>query len=246
MSRNNRGNIFFVILLAVVLFAALAYAVTSSMRGGGKDGSAEVLKSQVAILQNLQTQYRAALQRMLLVQDLKEWQINFFKAGFTRSGQTANATCSTASCDLHDAGGGGVSPYLLPSAYRQPASDSALCSDGSAGHFQFMEAGIKGVGSDDLRDMNLVYLCPSRALCMAVNDANGIANPNGAPPQFVSSPVGCLSEVYSGTKTSINHSSCPSYGSTPDSVEAAAGKQMFCFTFSSVNANLIIMTLVER
>ncbi|MFZ5695163.1 MAG: hypothetical protein ACOY4N_05905 [Pseudomonadota bacterium] len=38
------------ILLAVVLFAALSYAVTSSIQGGSKDGSSENIRTQAALI----------------------------------------------------------------------------------------------------------------------------------------------------------------------------------------------------
>lgn len=49
---KERGNILFLILLAVVLFAALSYAVTQSMRGGGNDASKEKMQLTYAKLQN--------------------------------------------------------------------------------------------------------------------------------------------------------------------------------------------------
>ncbi|GBH32909.1 hypothetical protein, partial [Sphingobium xenophagum] len=51
-TRSQRGNVLFLILLGVALFAALNYAVTSSMRGEGKSGSSE--SYELAVTQILQ------------------------------------------------------------------------------------------------------------------------------------------------------------------------------------------------
>ena len=64
--RPQGGNILFLILLAVVLFAALSYAVTSGMRGGGNSASKESLQSQVAALQNTVMGVRSSLLRGIL------------------------------------------------------------------------------------------------------------------------------------------------------------------------------------
>ena len=55
--RSERGNVLFLILIAVALFAALSYAVTQSTRSGGGDASSEtnlINSSQI-------TQYPASL-----------------------------------------------------------------------------------------------------------------------------------------------------------------------------------------
>lgn len=57
----EKGNVLFLILIAVVLFAALSYAVTQSSRGGGNANS-ESLKIKAAQL----TQYGAAIKTAVM------------------------------------------------------------------------------------------------------------------------------------------------------------------------------------
>lgn len=64
--KSNRGNILFLILLAVVLFAALSYAVTSSMRGGGRSASEEKISTAFSEVMNVVSAHRIAIQRMIL------------------------------------------------------------------------------------------------------------------------------------------------------------------------------------
>lgn len=61
---GQRGNILFLILLAVVLFAALSYAVTSSMRGDGKNASGEKAQLDQAVMDNYTAAVNAGTLRL--------------------------------------------------------------------------------------------------------------------------------------------------------------------------------------
>lgn len=98
MSHTERGNILFLILLAVVLFAALSYAVTSSMRGGGKDASDEKLSLMASEILNQVALWRTAHERLRIPADVR--QIHFNDSAKTTSGtcyegSTAITPCAT-------------------------------------------------------------------------------------------------------------------------------------------------------
>lgn len=66
MSPLNRGNILFMLLIGVVLFAALSYAVSQSLRGGGKDASQEKAQLDQGVLDSYQAAVRNGAYRLEL------------------------------------------------------------------------------------------------------------------------------------------------------------------------------------
>ena len=91
---TDSGNVLFLILIAVVLFAALSYAVTQSSRGGGSvDRETNKLIAQKFI--NFGNSVRVGVQRMQLIEGIDVQDINFGE----------NATGSNA---IFAAEGGGV------------------------------------------------------------------------------------------------------------------------------------------
>ncbi|HEY8190982.1 MAG TPA: hypothetical protein VIG74_01055, partial [Alphaproteobacteria bacterium] len=60
--KGERGNVLFLILIAVALFAALSYAVTQSSRSGGGDANSETNLINSATL----TQYPAGLRTSII------------------------------------------------------------------------------------------------------------------------------------------------------------------------------------
>lgn len=63
--KNNSGNILFIILIAVALFAALSYAVTNSTRSQGQGTSKEVALSDSSVIQQYTANLRGATTRMV-------------------------------------------------------------------------------------------------------------------------------------------------------------------------------------
>lgn len=117
---TQRGNILFLILLAVVLFAALAYAVTSSMRGGGKDATSEKVEAQAADLYQFFSQMDAAVLRLQLSNDIKPENISFeYSApnyGGTSTSFLPNANCASTTCRVFHTDGGGMAPRRFDKA----------------------------------------------------------------------------------------------------------------------------------
>lgn len=96
---KQRGNILFLILLAVVLFAALAYAVTSSMRGGGKDASSEKARAQASALIQYVSLIQNTVQRTMLMNNIPEYGLDF-SADSSQTQSGINNTCTQTSCRI--------------------------------------------------------------------------------------------------------------------------------------------------
>ena len=239
--RSQRGNILFLILLAVVLFAALTYAVTSSTRGSGRDASKESLQSTVAQISNFGMSVRAALLRMTTTGGFQPWQIDYSKANFTVAG--ANTTsCTTSACKLHDPAGGAIGGYTIPSNLWGDATTCGYIT-GWKGQYYFQNISVKGLKVDTERDLMLMYPGVSKALCIAVNDANGVANPGGNPP--VDTAISMT--PYGGNLTQeIATTGAVSLG---DEEASITGKQMFCAEYNySGNPGCynLYFSLIER
>ena len=136
---NTRGNALFLILIAVALFAALSYAITSSGRGGGS-----IDREQASLMASQITQYAASLerglQRMQILNGCSDTQISFWHdsngdAAENASDNYYNVSSPTDhSCHMFDPDGGSV-------VFR-PASDFG------ADHFVFPDdVCLDGIGT---------------------------------------------------------------------------------------------------
>lgn len=172
-----RGNVLFLILLAVVLFAALAYAVTGSMRGGGKSASDETVTAQAADMMQYFSLLDAAIMRMTLVQDIKLQNISFAHAGKFGNGNDYttynNANCIGNACRLFHVDGGGVPVrFFYKSGVAEPSSYNPATGfmPGSL-WFYMMDWPQAGTSANDLV---LVIGFTKPEICAEINRQMGI------------------------------------------------------------------------
>jgi hypothetical protein len=106
----EKGNVLFLILIAVALFAALSYAVTQSSRSGGGDANNETNLINSAQVTQYPASVRTAIIRMMVSNSIETGDLEFNPPS---DFATCTGTPPTA-CVFHPQGGGAT--YVIPSA----------------------------------------------------------------------------------------------------------------------------------
>ena len=163
--KSERGNVLFLILIAVVLFAALSYAVTQSSRsgGGGTDGEANLVNS--AQITQYPASVRTAIVRMI-IGGTDVTQMNFDPP--SQFGTTCNAA-STA-CVFHPGGGGATRVTAPPE----------IMSAGTQGVWIFSSAyDIENIGTTTATNgsNDIIAFLPgvSQSICERLNTELGVS-----------------------------------------------------------------------
>ena len=175
--RSQRGNILFLILLAVVLFAALSYAVTSSMRGGGKSASTENAELAAAEILQWFAAVDNAVMRMHLVGGIAYEDISFGYDAKRNNGTASNdymhnSRCSTDNCHIFKTSGGGVKP---PNFYKYGYTPSSISETAiAAGSVRLATIQWPGAGTDK-NDIAIAISQVSEDICFAMKQLVGIA-----------------------------------------------------------------------
>ncbi len=167
---NQRGNILFLILLAVVLFAALSYAVTQSTRGGGNNANDEKMQSKAAELLNYFAQIDTATQRMMLTHGVKDYELNFYYLSASRFviGNFDNTNCTDSRCRVFDPAGGAVAGRKLDGFARDPSTGVTILP-------RIAYQIIPGAGSSKPDIVMWVQAIPW-ALCDEINKRSGLGS----------------------------------------------------------------------
>ena len=160
MSQRQRGNILFLILLAVILFAALSYAVTSQ-RDGGKNAAPEKLDASISVMLQDASLLEQTINRLMLVNGCKDTDISFENAtvgGYINP--NANVAGMNKKCHIFDKAGGGLSWPVRPDGLEHIEGEQVYQFHGTSV--------VEHVGTPEA-DLILYLRIASEPICAALN-----------------------------------------------------------------------------
>lgn len=129
---TEHGNVLFLILIAVALFAALSYAITNSNRVGGSATETEMAAAFDAI-QNAIAAHRAGLQRMALNGvEAGQLEASSGNIGGSTPYTLTNSLCTSDACRVYRPSGGAV-PYFTLRQWPQLAEGGTPLASGFSG-----------------------------------------------------------------------------------------------------------------
>jgi hypothetical protein len=161
--QSEKGNVLFLILIAVALFAALSYVVTQSTRSGG--GSTEREKNILSSAQ--MTQYPTALRTSIIRMVLAGVAIENIK--FDAPGDPGFAPAqSIAQLVFHPQGGGAT--------YQEAPTELSASGNTQLSWTYNAAVEVPGIGIDDEGGNDVIAFLPgiSDGVCRQVNEELGI------------------------------------------------------------------------
>jgi len=163
--QGESGNVLFLILIAVALFAALSYAVTQSSRSGGGDAGAETNLVNSAQITQYPASVRTSILRMIISSS-----VDVTSLKFNSSGDFGGCTGVEGECVFHPLGGGATSlsapPNVMESGNQGPWSFN--------GDFEIINIGTSDAGVEGGNDIIAFLPGITLAICNQINDRVGI------------------------------------------------------------------------
>ncbi len=169
---SQRGSIFFYILLAIALFAALS-AVVSKMMEGESNVDSENVRIQAGEVLTFAQVMRGAVRDLMISNQCSDTELSFERHPFDGTGTYYNSTSpADFSCHVFHANGGGVNPPA-------PLDDV----NGGVAWFVTGANRLYNLGNQNQADLMLIYPELGEELCLTLNDFVDVDNPGGSPPQ---------------------------------------------------------------
>lgn len=228
----ERGNVLFLILIAVALFAALSYAVTQSTRSGSGNTDRETNALNSAVLTQYPTAVRTAVVRMLLGGK------SIDTIGFDA---TSTMTSTTGVNGVFYPTGGGAVMSPVPEAVMNSGSEGTWYHNGN---FEVPGIGTSGAGGNEL-----IAFVPGITLgiCLKVNDEFGIPTSGGGGTYSSGVPVVAAtdanitdSEDLGETFPTTDQEDIDNGGTALD------GNHTGCFYDSSMGQYIFYSVIIER
>lgn len=171
--KHQSGNALFLILIAVALFAALSYAITSSSRGSGNMDKERVilLKSD---FENYLSDIQAAVIRLQVINGCSDTQISFENSISPQDYTNLNAPFDNR-CHIFEPEGGGLTFRMFGEDFMEDPNDVANA------RIRFTARPISGIGEETESDLLLLFTDIVPEICYLLNIDRGINTPAGTP-----------------------------------------------------------------
>jgi len=158
--RREDGNVLFLILIAVALFAALSYAVTSSTRSSGGDASSETNLISSAQIVQYPSAVGTAIVRMVISG------INIDEIRFNRPAEFAEL--DTTSIGVFHPSGGAQTYIPAPADMMVAATQGQWVFNAE---LEVPDIGVAGAGGNDI----IAYLIGiKQSICSKINSEYGL------------------------------------------------------------------------
>lgn len=223
MNRNQQGNVLFLILIAVALFAALSYAVTSSNRSGKTNMTSESGEIVAGRILNFTTAVQGAVLRLSTVKGLPAQELKYnndvsMLMDNTTYTMGAMGTPSDPSIYVFHPQGGNIPAQKFEDAIT--ACSGCSTANPKSGHFAIYWTPAPGVGITGTSDVILMIQDLRDDACLAINKKVGIS--------FIPNIVFGGGMIVHDTATPPTTQSATSGVTTAD-LNAIDGKLNYCF-----------------
>ena len=167
--QSESGNVLFLILIAVALFAALSYAVTSSSRSGGGDANDETnLISSSTI-----TQYPASIRTAIIRMQVSNG-VDITDLEFNEPTDFGNCSTAGSNCVFHPAGGGAT--HVPGSADVMDSGAQVDWVFNAENEINLVGTSSATVNSPTTATAEIIAFLPGirQGICQRINDELGI------------------------------------------------------------------------
>lgn len=167
---SERGNVLFLILIAVALFAALSYAVTQSTRSGGGDASSETSLVNSAQITQYPASIKTAITRMIVSNSTSPYALSFDDPSLFTANLTTPALQSE---NVFHPSGGGATYTEAPSSVMRDTTTPGVWVFNTENEIE--NIGQSGGPNDTTADTIAFLPDVSTAICQKIHQKLGLS-----------------------------------------------------------------------